>query len=85
MSLVPEIEEGELRELAAVVVDGLVLLVPVHRQTDACPELLEGLLVLDRQLLTDLDERIRALAQNPRGGLYFSTDSGSIYVIKPAD
>lgn len=38
----------------------------------------------EERLLTELDERIRALAQGPRGWLYFSTDSGKVYVIKPA-
>jgi glucose/arabinose dehydrogenase len=37
----------------------------------------------EERLLQDLDERIRALAQSPEGWLYFSTDSGKIYVIKP--
>ena len=30
-----------------------------------------------------LDERIRALAEGPQGWIFFSTDSGKIYVIKP--
>jgi glucose/arabinose dehydrogenase len=38
----------------------------------------------EERLLTGLNERIRALAQGPEGWLYFSTDSGRIYVIKPA-
>ena len=37
----------------------------------------------EERLLTELDERIRALAESPEGWLYFSTDSGKVYVIKP--
>ena len=37
----------------------------------------------EERLLTDLDERIRALAESPQGWIYFSTDSGEIYRIKP--
>lgn len=44
----------------------------------------DGKAIGEERLLTDLDERIRALAQGPRGWLYFSTDSGKVYVIKPA-
>ena len=38
----------------------------------------------EERLLTDLDDRIRALAESPQGWIYFSTDSGKIYRIKPA-
>ena len=44
----------------------------------------EGTAIAEERLLTELHERIRALAQGPRGWLYFSTDSGKIYVMKPA-
>ena len=44
----------------------------------------EGTAIAEERLLTELDERIRALAQGPRGWLYFSTDSGKVYVMKPA-
>ena len=44
----------------------------------------EGTAIAEERLLTDLNERIRALAQGPRGWLYFSTDSGKVYVMKPA-
>ena len=44
----------------------------------------EGKAIAEERLLTELDERIRALAQGPRGWLYFSTDSGKVYVMKPA-
>ena len=44
----------------------------------------DGKAIGEERLLTELDERIRALVQGPRGWLYFSTDSGKIYVIKPA-
>lgn len=37
----------------------------------------------EQRLLQDLDQRIRALAQSPRGWIYFSTDSGNIYRLKP--
>ena len=36
------------------------------------------------RLLEDLNERIRALKQSPEGWIYFSTDSGKIYRLKPA-
>jgi glucose/arabinose dehydrogenase len=40
--------------------------------------------VIDEQrLLQNLDQRIRALAQSPQGWIYFSTDSGNLYRIKP--
>ncbi len=44
----------------------------------------KGQAVAEERLLTDLDERIRALEEGPQGWIYFSTDSGGIYVIKPA-
>ena len=44
----------------------------------------DGKAIGEERLLTELDERIRALAQSPRGWLYFSTDSGKVYVMKPA-
>jgi glucose/arabinose dehydrogenase len=44
----------------------------------------DGQAIGEERLLEKLNERIRALAQGPRGWLYFSTDSGRIYVIKPA-
>ena len=43
----------------------------------------DGKAIGEERLLTELGERIRALAQGPKGWLYFSTDSGRIYVIKP--
>jgi len=39
--------------------------------------------IKEERLLLSLNERIRALAQSPRGWIYFSTDSGKIYRIKP--
>lgn len=45
----------------------------------------QGKAIGEERLLTDLEQRIRALAEDPQGWLYFSTDSGQIYVIKPAD
>ena len=35
------------------------------------------------RLLEDLNERIRALRQSPEGWIYFSTDSGKIYRLRP--
>ncbi len=39
--------------------------------------------IAEERLLTQLDERMRALVQSPKGYIYFSTDSGKIYSIKP--
>ena len=47
------------------------------------PDKLPGKVVAEERLLENLDERIRALLQSPEGWIYFSTDSGKIYVIKP--
>lgn len=43
-----------------------------------------GNVVKEERLLESMGERIRALAQSPEGWVYFSTDSGKIYRIKPA-
>ena len=43
----------------------------------------DGKAIGEERLLTELDERIRALAQSPQGWLYFSTDSGKVYAMKP--
>jgi len=43
----------------------------------------EGNVIGEERLMEDLNERIRALLQSPEGWIYFSTDSGNIYVIKP--
>ena len=43
----------------------------------------DGRAIAEERLLTELNERIRALAQGPQGWLYFSTDSGKVYVMKP--
>jgi len=43
----------------------------------------KGKAIGEERLLIDLDERIRALIEGPEGWIYFSTDSGKIYVIKP--
>lgn len=37
----------------------------------------------EERLLNSLGQRIRALAQSPEGWLYFSTDSGNIYRLRP--
>ena len=43
----------------------------------------EGNAITEERLMEDLNGRIRALLQSPEGWIYFSTDSGNIYVIKP--
>ncbi len=43
----------------------------------------DGKAIGEERLLTELDERIRALTQGPQGWVYLSTDSGKVYVIKP--
>ncbi|MBC8211424.1 MAG: PQQ-dependent sugar dehydrogenase [Gammaproteobacteria bacterium] len=43
----------------------------------------KGAAIAEERLLQDLGERIRALAQSPEGWLYFSTDSGKIFVLRP--
>jgi glucose/arabinose dehydrogenase len=43
----------------------------------------KGNAIGEERLLTDLNERIRALAESPQGWIYFSTDSGKVYRIKP--
>jgi glucose/arabinose dehydrogenase len=43
----------------------------------------DGKAIGEERLLTELNERIRALTQGPQGWLYISTDSGKIYVMKP--
>lgn len=43
----------------------------------------QGKAIAEERLLSDLDERIRALAQSPQGWIYFSTDSGKLFCIKP--
>ncbi|KLV04858.1 dehydrogenase [Photobacterium aquae] len=39
----------------------------------------------EERLLSTLDERIRALISDPAGWIYFSTDSGGIFRIRPAN
>lgn len=41
--------------------------------------------VAEERLLKDLEVRIRALIESPEGWIYFSTDSGQILRIRPAD
>ncbi|MCK5336984.1 MAG: PQQ-dependent sugar dehydrogenase, partial [Gammaproteobacteria bacterium] len=43
----------------------------------------KGKAVKEERLLESLDERVRALTQSPNGWIYFSTDSGKIYRIRP--
>ena len=45
----------------------------------------QGEVLKEERLLEDLDERIRALAQSPQGWLYFSTDSGKIFRLRPVE
>lgn len=42
-----------------------------------------GKIIKEERLLEELKERIRAITQSPEGWIYFSTDSGDIYQIKP--
>lgn len=42
-----------------------------------------GRAVAEDRLLEDLGERIRALLKGPQGRIYFSTDSGKVYLLKP--
>lgn len=44
-----------------------------------------GQAIKEERLLKSMDERIRALSQSPDGLIYFSTDSGKIYRILPAN
>jgi glucose/arabinose dehydrogenase len=43
----------------------------------------QGQVIKEERLLENLSVRIRALAQSPKGWLYFSTDSGKIYRLRP--
>jgi len=43
----------------------------------------EGRAIGEERLFQDLGERIRSLTQGPQGWIYFSTDSGKVFVIKP--
>lgn len=43
----------------------------------------QGQATAEERLLGDLNERIRALTQGPKGWIYFSTDSGKLFCIKP--
>jgi glucose/arabinose dehydrogenase len=45
----------------------------------------QGEVLKEERLLEDLGERIRALAQSPQGWLYFSTDSGKIFRLRPVE
>lgn len=45
----------------------------------------QGEVVKEERLLEELNERIRALAQSSQGWLYFSTDSGKIYRLRPVE
>lgn len=40
--------------------------------------------IQEERLFESLNERIRALTQSPQGWIYFSTDSGKIYRLRPA-
>jgi len=40
--------------------------------------------IKEERLFESMNERIRALTQSPEGWIYFSTDSGKIYRIRPA-
>jgi hypothetical protein len=70
VALVKKIEEGELCDGAAVIVDGGVFLIPIHRQADPAPQFFEDLLILLCNATTGLDEvRARDDPRRPfRGG-----------------
>ena len=51
-----QIEKAELREMAAMVVNRGVLLLPIHRQADAPPEFHERFFVLFRQFQAEFDK-----------------------------
>ena len=42
-----------------------------------------GHVLAEERFLEGLNERIRALSQSSEGWLYFSTDKGNIYAVKP--
>lgn len=42
-----------------------------------------GNIINEERLITELEERVRALIQSPDGLLYFSTDNGNLYQISP--
>ena len=56
VTLAVQVQEAVLGQVAAGVVDGGVLLVPVHRQADSLPHPLKRPLVLARHLRAQLDE-----------------------------
>ncbi len=71
VSFPEQVEEARLGDSAAPLVDGRVLEGPIHRQAEALPERLEGLLVLGGEGQAELDEvgprhpprrRLRAVA-----------------------
>ncbi len=43
----------------------------------------QGNAIAEERLLTELNERIRALSVGPQGLLYFTTDSGNLYQLSP--
>ena len=43
-----------------------------------------GEVINEQRLLSELNERIRALAEDQQGWIYFSTDSGKIMRLKPS-
>jgi len=43
----------------------------------------DGKAVAEERLIGDMNERVRALLEGPEGWLYFTTDSGKLYVIRP--
>jgi len=42
-----------------------------------------GVVIKEERLFSSLNERIRSITTNKQGLLYFATDSGKIYRIKP--
>ena len=55
------------------------------RHLNRVPILKDEQLAEEERLLGELNERIRALKQGPQGWIYFSTDSGRIMRLRPAN
>jgi glucose/arabinose dehydrogenase len=45
----------------------------------------QGNAIAEERLLSELNERIRALSVGPQGLLYFTTDSGNLYQLSPVN
>ncbi|MCW8327217.1 PQQ-dependent sugar dehydrogenase [Photobacterium sp. SDRW27] len=45
----------------------------------------KGNIIAEERLVSELNQRIRALIQSPEGWIYFSTDDGNLYRLSPLD